>query len=229
VPAVLSKPIKDMLRESHPRGWVMEPDTKRLLRSAGLTVSKGIWARRIDAALHAAEKIGYPVVGKIVSPTIIHKSDVGGVVIGIDNEKMLRNIFQRFAQMENFSGMLVEEMLSGIELIVGAKTDFQFGPVILVGIGGTGVELYQDTSIRMAPITPEDVVSMLKGLKARRLMEGYRGTAPVSIEKVTGLLSAFSDLVMKLEGWFQSIDLNPVICSATDAIVADARIMLNAL
>lgn len=225
---MLSKLIKSMLQKSQPRGWVMEPDTKRLLKSAGLTISKGIWARRIDAAMHAAEEIGYPVVGKIVSPTIIHKSDVGGVVIGIDNDKMLRDTFQRFAQMENFSGMLIEEMLSGIELIVGAKTDFQFGPVILVGIGGIGVELYQDTSIRMAPLTPEDVISMLKGLKARRLMEGYRGSAPVSIEKLTALLLAFSDLVMKLEGWFQSIDLNPVICSATGSIVADARIMLNA-
>jgi succinyl-CoA synthetase beta subunit len=206
----------------------MEPTAKRLLRSAGVTVSKGIWARRIETALQAAGKIGYPVVGKVVSPAVIHKSDVGGVVIGIDNAETLRATFQRFAQMEEFAGMLIEETLSGIEMIVGAKADFQFGPVILVGIGGTGVELYQDTSIRMAPLAPQDVISMLNGLKAHRLIEGYRGSAPVSIEKLTNLLLAFSDFVMKLDGWFQSIDLNPVICTATDCVVADARIMLNA-
>ena len=183
--------------------------------------------RGIDAALHAAEKIGYPVVGKIVSPKIIHKSDVGGVVMGIDNEKTLRDTFERFAEMERFSGMLIEETLSGVELILGAKTDFQFGPVVLAGIGGIGVEIYQDISIRLAPLTAPDVVSMLNGLKAHRLVEGYRGSAPVSIDKLTDLLLAFSDFVMKLEGWFQSIDLNPVICSATDCIIADARIILD--
>ena len=224
---MLSKEVKGILTASQSQGWVMEPDAKRLLKSAGLSVSRFVWAKRIDEALRAGEEIGYPVVVKIVSPKIVHKSDVGGVVIGIDNENALRNTFEHMSRMEGFSGILIEETLSGIELIVGAKDDFQFGPVILVGIGGTGVEVYQDTSIRMAPLLPRDVVSMIGGLKAHRLIEGYRGSAPVSIEKLTALLLAFSDLVMKLEGGFQSIDLNPVICSASDCIVADARIIFD--
>ncbi len=220
--------MKALLKRSQAQGWVLEPDAKQFLKSAGLTVPTFIWVHEIDEARQAAEAIGYPVVGKIVSPKIIHKSDVGGVAIGIDNESALRNTFERFSKLEGFTGMLIEETLSGVELIIGAKTDFQFGPVILLGLGGTGVEVYQDTSIRMAPLSEQDVVSMLNGLKARRLIEGYRGGVSVSIEKLTALLLAFSDFVMKLEGEFESIDLNPVICSAADCVIADARIILNA-
>jgi acetate---CoA ligase (ADP-forming) subunit beta len=227
VSTVLSRTTQAVLTASKSRGWVLEPETKQLMAAAGFTVPRYRWVRDLEAALQAGVEIGYPVVGKVVSPEIIHKSDAGGVVVGIGSERALRKIFKRFSKIEGFAGMLVEETISGIELIVGAKSDYQFGPVILVGIGGTGVEVYQDTSIRMAPITERDVTSMLKGLKAHKLIEGYRGAAPVPIEKLTDLLLSFSTFVMKLEGWFQSIDLNPVICSATDCIIADARIILN--
>ena len=224
---MLSGKMKKILKASASRGWVMEPEAKQLLKSAGLTVPRFVWARRIQEAVQAADSIGYPIVGKIVSSKIIHKSDVGGVVVGIDSEKSLRRTFQRFSNMAGFSGMLIEETLSGIELILGAKCDFHFGPVVLAGIGGTGVEVFQDTSIRMAPLSARDAVSMFTSLKAHRLIRGYRGRPPVPIEKLTDLLLAFSDFVMALAGGFQSIDLNPVICSETDCIIADARIIID--
>ena len=123
--------------------------------------------------------------------------------------------------------MLVEEMVSGVELIVGAKHDYQFGPVVLFGIGGVWVEIYRDVVLRMAPLSQRDIDSMVKCLKARPLLEGYRGTHPVHLEKLNKLLVTFSDLVLDLESEIESIDLNPVICSSERCVVSDARIILQ--
>ena len=118
-------------------------------------------------------------------------------------------------------------MLSGHELIVGAKIDYQFGPVILLGIGGTGVEIYQDTVIRMAPLRERDVPAMLGCLRGGRLLTSHRGLPGVSIPRLTEMMLRFSALVMDLGDRIESIDLNPVFCSAERCVVADARIILT--
>ena len=120
----------------------------------------------------------------------------------------------------------MEETACGIELIAGATIDYQFGPVILFGAGGTGVEIYRDTTLRMAPLSPEDVTSMLRDLKVTALLEGHRGSRPVHLEKLIRTLTAFSELVMDLEGAVESVDINPLMCSAERCVAADARIML---
>jgi succinyl-CoA synthetase beta subunit len=224
---MLTKEMKEILSGSKEVGWVLEPEAKRLFSLAGLDVPRFVWASKIEEALRFVEKIGYPVVGKIVSPKVIHKSERNGVEVGIDREEKLKETFGRFSQVEGFSGMLVEEMLSGIELIVGAKFDFQFGPVILFGIGGVWVEIYRDVILRMAPLSQRDMDSMVRCLKGRRLLEGYRGSERVNLEELNRLLKTFSDLVMDLERDMESIDLNPVICSSNRCVVADARIMLK--
>jgi len=224
---VLKKRTKTILDASRNQGWVLEPDTKDILKAAGLSVPTYVHTNRVEDAVEAAESIGYPVVGKVVSPGIIHKSDSGGVIVGIDSRKKVTSAFRRFSKLDGFSGMLVEATVSGVELIVGAKMDYQFGPILLLGIGGIGVEIYHDTSLRMAPITREDVVSMIDGLTAHEIIEGYRGSSPVSLEKLSETLLAFSDLVMDLDDRFESIDLNPVICSSDACVVADARIILK--
>jgi acyl-CoA synthetase (NDP forming) len=122
--------------------------------------------------------------------------------------------------------MLVENMASGVEVIVGAKRDYQFGTIILLGIGGTAVEIYRDTAIRMAPLSERDVRGMVNNLKARALLEGYRGSEAVNMAALVDMMLAFSDLAMTLGDRFESIDLNPVMCSGQDCIVADARIVL---
>jgi len=223
---MLKKSIRGILASSRKQGWVLEPEAKRLLSLAGIAVPRFKWATRLDQALKAAQKIGYPVVGKIVSPQVLHKSDVGGVATHIDSEAALKDVFQRFSKLKGFAGILVEEMLDGIELIVGAKIDHQFGPVILLGIGGTRAELYQDTSLRMAPLQETDVAAMAKCLRAHQFLEGYRGSAPVNLPELTRMLMAFSDMVMKLENEIESIDMNPVMCLADRCVVADARFIL---
>jgi acyl-CoA synthetase (NDP forming) len=226
VKAVLSKEMEEILTAARERGWVLEPEAKQLLSMAGLAVPRFTWAHDIEEATRFARTIGYPVVAKVVSPAIIHKSDAGGVRIGIKGDDELGAAYERFHALAGFAGMLVEEMVDGVELIVGAKVDYQFGPVILVGIGGTSVEIYRDTSIRMAPLASTDVASMVHGLRAHQLLEGYRGAAPINAQALTDTLMAFSGFVMDGEALIESIDLNPVMCTAERCIVADARIVL---
>jgi len=224
---MLKKEIAEIISAAHQAGWVMEPEAKRLLAIAGLEVPRFKWATSMAEALRSAHEIGYPVVGKVVSCSVVHKSDQGGVALGIDSDKTLESIYRRFSSIENFAGMLVEEMVSGVELIVGAKIDYQFGPVILLGMGGTGVEIYKDAVVRMAPLQEKDVTSMVRSLRAHQLLEGYRGSEPVDLNKLSRMMTAFSDLVMELEEVIASIDLNPVMCSSKRCVVADARIMLQ--
>ncbi len=224
---MLTGEAKEILLASKGLGWVLEPEAKDIFSRAGLEVPRFIWTTQIEEALRFAKEIGYPLVGKVVSPKILHKSDRNGVVVGIKGNQELIGAFERFRRMEGFAGILVEEMVSGVELIIGSKDDYQFGPVILLGIGGTGVEIYQDISLRMAPLSPRDIESMIRCLKAHRLLEGYRGSEPIDLAKLSELLSTFSSLVMELDGAVESIDLNPVICSSKRCVIADARIILK--
>jgi len=224
---VLTEEEREILSNAKAAGWVLEPQAKRLLSLAGLEVTRFFFAATVAEAIRFSKKIGYPLVGKVVSAKVIHKSEKNGVELGIDSDRKLRETFHRFSKIEGFVGMLVEEMVSGVELIVGAKNDYQFGPVVLFGIGGVWVEIYRDVVLRMAPLSQRDIDSMLRCLRARPLLEGYRGSSVVNLEKLNKLLITFSDLVMDLETEMESIDLNPVICSSERCIVSDARIMLK--
>lgn len=224
---MLKNDIKAAFHASRERGWVLEPDAKRLLDAKGISVPRFTTIREPERIRSAAKKIGFPLAAKVVSPRILHKSDYGGVKTGINSPEELADVFERFRQMEGFEAMLIEEMVAGVELIIGAKIDEQFGPVVMLGIGGTGVEIYKDMSLRMAPLVPEDVESMIKSLKAAQLLSGYRGSEAVDLRMLTRMLMRFSEFVMETEGYVESIDLNPVMCSAEKCVVADARIILS--
>jgi len=224
---MLKKEARMIFAASEKIGWVLEPEAKRLLSLSGIDIPKFHWAKSLEESIQFAGKIGYPVVAKIVSPKALHKSDLGGVVVGIDSDKKLTEVYQTFKSLEGFAGILVEEMVSGIEMIVGAKLDYQFGPVIMLGMGGTAVEIYRDTTLRMAPLRQQDVTSMVRALKGHKLLKGYRGSASLSQAALAKTLMAFSDLVMELGEYFESMDLNPLMCSPKRCVVADARIMLK--
>ena len=181
---------------------------------------------KLLAGSDAAAAIGYPVAAKVVSPQVMHKSDVGGVKPGIGEAAVLAETYDRFSGLPGFDGVVVAEMLAGRELIVGAKVDFQFGPVILLGVGGTAVEIYKDTATRMARLQAADIPSMLGCLRGSRLFTGHRGVAAVNLGQLTEMALRFSDLVMALGDRIDSIDLNPVFCSQERCVVADARIVL---
>jgi succinyl-CoA synthetase beta subunit len=225
--AMLKKEIRLILEGSKSYGWVLEPDAKRILSLSNIAVPRFKLAKTLSEAMAAAKTIGYPVVAKLVSPAVVHKSEVNGVAVGIQSDSALKSIFNRFTRHKGFAGMLVEELAAGsVELIIGGKIDAQFGPVVLMGIGGTSVEIYKDTALRMAPVKETDVESMINGLTAGQLLRGFRGEAAIDIQTLTELIIAFSGLLMKLASRVTSIDLNPVICSHEGCLVADARIML---
>ncbi|MBW2128406.1 MAG: acetate--CoA ligase family protein [Deltaproteobacteria bacterium] len=224
---MLKKEIIEVVHASMDKGWILEPEAKNILRSYGIGVPRLKWTSSPEEAVQFAREHGFPVVAKVVSQRVVHKSDVGGVITGIKDEESLNDAFRRFSRMEGFAGVLVEETVSGMELMAGAKVDYQFGPVILFGMGGTGVEIYKDTVLRMAPLRESDILSMVRKLKAHELLEGYRGSEPINMEALTSTLLAFSDLVMDIREYMDSIDLNPIFCSPESCIVADARIILS--
>lgn len=224
---MLNKEIKSILEKSKQWGWVLEPDAKRIISLCGFQTPRYAVAKKPDEAISAAHKIGYPVVAKIVSPEIIHKSDVKGVVVGIKDDERLLKVLEKFLKLPGFAGMLIDEMVSGVELIIGAKNDLQFGPMILLGFGGVGVEIYKDISLRMAPLNKDHVDNMLKELKAYPLLTGYRGSKPVNIAAVQKTLIRFAELMMDMQDYFESVDLNPVMCDEKSCTVVDARIMLK--
>ena len=219
--------IKKIIDKCKSFGWILEPYANELLKHYNINVPDYIFTNNVSDALDFAEKTGYPLVCKVVSPEIIHKSDVGGVIIGIDNNNSLENAFNNLIKLKGAIGVIVEKMVNGLELIIGGKNDFQFGPVVITGMGGIGVEIYNDTAIRMAPLNEKDVDSMLKSLKFYRILKGYRGKEGINLEKLKNTLINFSKMLMDLEIYFESIDLNPVICSKENCYVADARIILK--
>ena len=223
---MLKTEIRTVLDKARTRGWVREPDAKRLLSAAGLEVPRFVTVTAPDQIEPIVADLGFPLAAKVVSSRIVHKSDVGGVRTGIKSIRELTAVFEIFSLLDGFEAMLIEQMVSGLELIIGAKTDDQFGPVILLGMGGIGVEIYQDVSLRLAPVGPKDVDAMIKGLKAAPLLSGYRGHQAVNRDELTRTLVCFSKFVMAAGDMIESIDLNPVMCSAQKCIVADARIML---
>lgn len=224
---MLKTRIKTVMDASRTKGWVSEPDAKSLLAEVGLTVPRFTTVTDSGQIQSAAADIGFPMAAKVVSARILHKSDFAGVQTGITGPEELVAVFEKFRRLDGFEAMLIEEMVSGLELIIGAKIDDQFGPVVMLGIGGTGVELYQDISLRMAPIGPEDVASMINCLKGGRLLTGYRGGMVVNRNELTRTLICFSEFVMAASEMIESIDLNPVICSEERCVVADARIILT--
>lgn len=223
---MLDEQIQTILDRSQAYGWVLEHHAKQILAGEGIAVPESHLATRASEATDIAKKIGYPVAAKIVSPAVVHKSDVDGVTLDIRTDEQLKAVFQRYTRHEAFTGVLIEQMLSGIELIVGGKVDTQFGPVVLLGIGGTGVEIYRDTALRMAPINEKDVASMVNCLTGGAILKGFRGALGIDMQALTDLIISFSEFFVKWAPQIASIDLNPVICSAEGCTVADARMIL---
>ncbi len=218
--------IKQIIVKSKPLGWVLEPDAKAVMKAYGLDIPDFILTDSYDKADKFFKQCNTPIVVKAVSKKILHKTEYQAVVTGISSSDQLKQEMERLQTLEGCENILVEEMIQGIEVIIGAKNDFQFGPVIVFGIGGTSVEIYNDTAIRMAPLKPDDVVSMVESLTAKEVISGYRGKAGVNMEVLTHLIVSFSHLIMELENDIESIDLNPVICTENRCVIADARIIL---
>lgn len=216
------------------RTLLNEVEAKQLLRDAGVSVAVTTLARSADEAAQQAEEAGFPVVLKIVSPDISHKSDVGGVKLNLKTADEVRAAYEEIVASAKkhvpdarIEGVAVQHMApQGTEVIVGMTTDPQFGPVMMFGLGGIMVEVLKDVAFRLVPLEEKDARQMIQEIKGRPILEGVRGQPPAD-------LAALQDTLLKVSKFVEEhpeireLDLNPVFAYPDGAVAVDARIVIS--
>ncbi|ABW01920.1 acetate--CoA ligase family protein [Caldivirga maquilingensis] len=221
---------------SEGRFKLLDHEAYELLEAYGIPTPGYRVVSNYEEAIKAANEVGYPVAIKVISPDIMHKTDVGGVILNVNSDddvkracgEMTNNI-KHLAPYARVFGFLVQHMVQGgLEVIVGGLRDRIFGTVILFGIGGVLTELYKDTSMRVAPITEDDALSMIKETKAYQLMIGYRGMPRRDIYSLVDIIVKFSRLMIE-NPQISEADLNPVIMleNGKGSYAVDARFIIK--
>jgi len=227
------KLIRDALAEG--RRHLLEHEAKQLLAAHGVPASGDRLAKTAEEAAHIAAGLGRPAALKIVSPDILHKSDAGGVRVGLKTPQDIRAAWEqimdnarKFNPDADIRGILVSPMAArGVEVIIGTKTDDQFGPVIMYGLGGIMVEILKDVAFRVLPITPTGVKQMIAETKSYPILKGVRGQAPLDQKALRRTLTICAE-VAEAYPEIEEMDLNPVIVHQSGVSVVDARIILKA-
>jgi acyl-CoA synthetase (NDP forming) len=215
-----------------------EVGARRLLAEAGVPVVPGGLAGSADEAVEIAFRVGLPVALKICSAQITHKSDIGGVVLGLGSEAEVRAGFEkvraagsRFQAVPDASvdGVLVTPMRTGgTELLAGVTVDPAFGPVLAVGLGGIWVEVLNDTSLRLLPVDAAEVRRMLGELRGLPLLQGARGTAPASLDAVAGAIAALGEAALALDGSLRALEVNPLWVNGDQVEALDVLVITEA-
>lgn len=216
------------------RKFLLEPEAKTVCMEYDIPVTKFKVAKNEAEAVKFSEELGYPVVLKVVSPDVIHKSDVGGVIVDLKTTEDVKNAYKQI--LENVKkhkpkakivGVLIQEMApSSTEVIVGAIKDPQFGPALMFGLGGIFVEVLKDVTFRVAPVTEDEAREMITEVKAYPLLKGYRNLPPADIETIVKIIQNTSRLVMEHQE-IKELDLNPIMVYEKGAKTVDARIILE--
>ena len=233
--AVSAEPAaRAILSDAKRRGTTLsETESKRILACYGIATPKEILARDPEEAASASRRIGGPVAIKIVSPDILHKTEAGGVRLGLSTPEDVRKAAEdiqasalRYAPQARIDGISVQQMVPpGVEIVLGVKNDRQFGPLIAAGLGGIMVELLGDTAVRLAPVNDQTARAMLASLKGRALLTGFRGKPGVDIDGLVDTICRLSELAHDLRDVVDQIDINPVIAGAGGVMAADALIV----
>jgi acyl-CoA synthetase (NDP forming) len=216
------------------RSSLLEPEAKTVCMEYGIPVVRFRVVKNLEEALRFANEVGFPVVLKIISPQIVHKSEAGGVVTHIDDPEELKGAYHRIlanvnehAPRAKIMGLLVEEMAPpATEVIVGSTKDPRFGPVLMFGLGGIFVEVLKDTTFRVPPITAFDGLEMVTEIKGHRILEGSRGQPPADTGALVDILLRVSALLVDYPE-IKEIDLNPIMAYPKGAKTVDARIILE--
>jgi acetate---CoA ligase (ADP-forming) subunit beta len=228
IPRIFSQAAKEG------RKSLLETEAKTLCMEYDIPVTRFKLAKDEEEAAKYATAIGFPIVLKIVSPDIVHKSDVGGVIVGIKSVsevkkgyRQIMNSIKKHKPDAKIVGVLVQEMApAGTEVIVGSIKDPQFGPAIMFGLGGVFVEVLKDVTFRIAPITEDEAAEMISEVKAYPLLKGYRNTPPADLKAITKILVNTSRLVTE-HPEIKELDLNPIMVYEKGAKAVDARIILE--
>jgi len=215
------------------RTFITESSAARIAEAYGIRVPRSGLAHDLSEARSLAASIGFPVVMKIASPDVLHKSDIGGIIFDINSadavedayDSIMRRVMRRLPGATIWGVTLQEQVSPGREVIVGANRDAAFGPILMFGLGGIYVEVLKDLSFRMCPVTPDDAREMIDELRSSALLRGARGEAPADIEAIVDVICRVSALAMEFED-ITELDINPLIVGArsTGAVAADIRI-----
>ena len=221
------------------RKWLLPSEVETVLTAYGFEMPRSVLCGREDAAVAAAGEIGYPVVLKLVSRDVVHKSDVGGVRSDIRNDTELRESFgkitEAFARLKEqnasfqMDGVLVQEMVKGgKETIMGMTTDPSFGPVVMFGLGGVYVDVLKDVAFRVAPLTDTDALEMIHAIKGFPILDGARGERPVDLDRLSEHLQRMSQMILDLPE-IKEMDINPLMVfeKGRPFKVLDARIAIQ--
>jgi len=216
------------------RTMLTEIEAKQLLKSAGISVVDTRLATSKEQAVTIAKEIGLPVVMKIASADVVHKSDAGGVKLGLKTaaqvgkayDDIMKSIKAAFPNAK-IEGVSVQTMARpGVEVIIGMSKDAQFGPVLMFGLGGVLVEILKDVAFRIVPLVKRDAKEMIREIKGFPLLQGYRGSDPVDVDNLESLLLKVSEFVDKTPA-IKELDLNPIFAYKDGAVAVDARVILE--
>jgi acyl-CoA synthetase (NDP forming) len=228
----LNKIIKDALKEN--RYLLNEVESKSIIKSFDIPVVNTKLAQNVSQAKSIASKLSFPLAMKIVSNDITHKSDVGGVQLGISNMKEVettyKEMIKRVKKVNNKAviiGISMQPMIEdGIELVAGITTDKQFGPVLMFGLGGVFIEFMKDVSFKLLPLRKRDAKNIINEIQSKQLLMGARGLPKVDLDKLQKILLNLSKFV-EMNPEVEEIDLNPIIANEKKIIAVDARIILK--
>jgi acetyltransferase len=231
------RPIMAILRNAslENREELTESEAQKVLKYYNFPVLKTLIAHNVDEAVTLAQEIGFPVALKILSPQIVHKSEAGGVILNVNSPSAVREAFELLIQRAKsynsdaqINGVIVQPMIekNGYELIIGGKTDPVFGPVILFGMGGVGVELFKDYSIGLPPLNTTLLRRMMEETKVYQLLKGYRNTPPVDLKRLEETVLLFSQLLIDFPQ-IKEISINPLLVNEKDACIIDATIVID--
>ncbi len=219
---------------SQGRTILTEIESKELIKQAGISVSETKLATSREEAISLSRQVGFPVVLKVASADIVHKSDAGGVKLGLRTSKQVGKAYddilgaiRREYPQAAIQGVSVQKMARpGVEVIIGMSKDEQFGPVLMFGLGGILVEVLKDVSFRIVPLARRDAAEMVREIKGYPLLEGYRGQEAVDVSNLEEMLLKVSEFVEE-HPEIKEIDLNPIFAYSRGAIAVDARVILE--
>ncbi len=221
--------------KSEGRAVLTEIESKQILEEAGIATTTARLATTADEAVAAAKEFDYPVVLKVVSPDVTHKSDVGGVRLNLESPQAVSAAFKKATEAvksalggdARIEGVAVQKMARpGIEVIIGMSVDPQFGPVLMFGLGGILVEVLKDVAFRIVPLEPRDARQMIREIKGFPALQGFRGQEPADLEALEKLILKVSTFV-EAHPEIEELDLNPVFAYKDGALAVDARIAVG--
>ena len=216
--------VRDIMSNIKESGYISPDLVRKIFSCAGIPMVPELVSQEKDDLLAFAEKIGYPVVAKVVGP--IHKSDVGGVALNIRSKEHLALEFDRMMKIQDAKAVMVQKMLKGTELFIGAKYEARFGHVVLCGLGGIFVEVLKDVSSGLAPLSMTEAESMIQSLKAYKILKGTRGQKGINEHKYQEIIVRLSTL-LRFATEIKELDINPLLADDMDIVAVDARIRIE--